>query len=73
MLRQHETRIGFVTELGNLSDDEKGKAIRGTPSKCKIPMRPNRGRFVRSSDEGSVMELEQRDKLNCESKRGNSS
>ena len=51
--------MGVVSELGNLLLDVKGNAI-SRMSKCKIPMLTDRGRVVRSSDEGSVMELERR-------------
>ena len=60
-----------MTELGNLSDDEKGKAIRESTSKCKIPKHPNRGRFVRSSDEVLVMRMERRDEVDSEEIRVN--
>ena len=47
-------------ELGNLPTDAKGSAIRGTPSKCQIPMQLDRGGVARISVENSVMELERR-------------
>ena len=51
--------MAVVSELGNLLLDVNGNAI-SRMSKCKIAMLTDRGRVVRSSDEGSVMELERR-------------
>lgn len=58
--RWHELYPGLITELGNLSCNEKGNAQREQPE-GRIPTCRNRDGLIRSSDEASVMEVEQRD------------
>ena len=57
--RRQELYPGLITELGNLTCNEKGNAQREQPG-GKIPMSRNRDGLTRSSVEVSVMEKEQR-------------
>src|SRR5258705_9405992 len=56
--RQREARPGFGTERENLTGDAKGKGASGSNRKAESTDAPERGGPPRSSDEGSVMELE---------------
>ena len=58
--RRQELYPGLITELGNLTCNEKGNAQREQPG-GKIPMSRDRDGLTRSSAEISVMEVEQRD------------
>ena len=57
--RRHDLYPGLITELGNLSCNVKGNAQREQPE-GRIPTSRNRGGLTRSSDEVSVMGMEQR-------------
>lgn len=57
--RRHDLYLGLITELGNLYCNEKGNAQREQPE-GRIPTGRNRDGLTRSSDEASVMEVEQR-------------
>jgi len=57
--RWHELYPGLITELGNLFCNAKGNAQREQPE-GRIPTGRNRDGLTRSSDEVSVMEMEQR-------------
>ena len=58
--RQREARSGFGTERENLTGDAKGKGASGSNREAESTDAPERGGLPRSSDEGSVMELERR-------------
>ena len=58
--RQREARPGFGTERENLAGDAKGKGASGSNRKAESTDAPERGGLPRSSDEGSVVELERR-------------
>jgi hypothetical protein len=57
--RRHDLYSGLITELGNLSCNVKGNAQREQPE-GRIPTGRNRDGLTCSSDEVSVMEMEQR-------------
>ena len=57
--RRHDLYSGLITEPGNLSCNVKGNAQREHPE-GRIPMSRNRDGLTRSSDEVSVMGMEQR-------------
>jgi hypothetical protein len=58
--RQREARSGFGMERENLAGDGKGKGASGSNREAKSTDAPERGGLLRSSEEGSVMELERR-------------
>src|SRR5262245_8106872 len=58
--RQREARSGSGTERENLAGDGKGKGASGSNREAESTDAPERGGLPRSSDEGSVMGLEQR-------------
>src|SRR5215470_10514636 len=58
--RRHEARLGSGTERENLAGDAKGKGASGSNREAESTDAPERGGPPRSSDEGSVMELERR-------------
>ena len=58
--RRREARPGSGTERENLAGDGKGKGASGSNREAESTNAPERGGLPRSSDEGSVMELERR-------------
>ena len=56
--RRREARPGFRTERANLFSDAKGQATSGSNREGESTEAEGRGGAARSSDEGSVMELE---------------
>ncbi len=50
-------------ERENLAGDAKGKGTSGSPREAESTDAPERGGLPRSSDEGSVMELERRGRV----------
>jgi hypothetical protein len=56
--RRREARPGFRTERENLFSDAKGQATSGSNREGESTEAERRGGPARSSDEGSVMELE---------------
>ena len=58
--RQREARSGSGTERENLAGDAKGKGASGSNREAESTDAPERGGLPRSSNEGSVMELERR-------------
>jgi hypothetical protein len=61
--RQREARSGSGVERENLAGDAKGKGASGCNRKAESTDAPERGGLPRSSDEGSVMELERRGRV----------
>ncbi len=58
--RWRVAQLGFGTERENLAGDAKGKGASGDHREAESTDAPERGGLPRSSDEGSVMELERR-------------
>jgi hypothetical protein len=58
--RKRDSHLGFRTELENLAGDAKGKGTSGENREAESTDAPARGGLPRSSNEGSVMELERR-------------
>ncbi len=58
--RWREAQPGFRAERENLAGDAKGKGTSGSNREAESTDAPDRGGLPRSSDEGSVMELERR-------------
>src|SRR5215813_11186209 len=56
--RRREARLGSGMERENLAGAAKGKGASGSNREAESTDAPNRGGLPRSSDEGSVMELE---------------
>src|SRR3982074_2086918 len=56
--RQREARPGSCMERENLAGDDKGKGASGYNREAESTDAPERGGLPRSSDGGSVMELE---------------
>jgi len=61
--RRREARPGSGVERENLAGDAKGKGASGSNREAKSTEAPERGGLPRSSDEGSVMELERRGRV----------
>ncbi len=61
--RWREAQPGSCTERENLAGDAKGKGARGYHREAESTDAPERGGLPRSSDEGSVMELERRGRV----------
>ncbi len=61
--RWREAQPGFCTERENLAGDAKGKGASGYHRETESTDAPERGGLPRSSDEGSVMELERRGRV----------
>src|SRR5215472_5105642 len=61
--RRREARSGSGTERENLAGDAKGKGASGSHREAESTEAPERGGPPRSSDEGSVMELEPRGRV----------
>jgi hypothetical protein len=61
--RRREARPGFGMERENLTGDAKGKGTSGSNREAESTDAPERGGLPRSSDEGSVMELERRGRI----------
>jgi len=59
--RQHEARSGSGTERENLTGDAKGKGASGSNREAESTDAPERGGLLRSSDEATVMVVEQRE------------
>ena len=58
--RRREARPGSGMERENLAGDDKGKGASGWNREAESTDAPERGGLPRSSEEGSVMELERR-------------
>jgi len=58
--RRREARPGSGVERENLAGDAKGKGASGSNREARSTEAPERGGLPRSSNEGSVMELERR-------------
>jgi hypothetical protein len=58
--RRREARPGSGMERENLAGDTKGKGASGSNREAESTDAPERGGLPRSSNEGSVMELERR-------------
>src|SRR6476619_8334893 len=58
--RRREAQPGSRMERENLIGDAKGKGASGSNREAESTDAPGRGGLPRSSDEGSVMELERR-------------
>ena len=58
--RRREAQSGSCTERENLCSDDKGKATSGSNREGESTDAVHRDGAARSSDEGSVMELERR-------------
>jgi len=61
--RWREAQPGSCMERENFADDDKGKGTSGDHRKAESTDAPVRGGLPRSSDEGSVMELERRGRV----------
>src|SRR4030088_3107092 len=61
--RRREARPGSCMERENLAGDAKGKGASGYNREAESTDAPERGGLPRSSDEGSVMELERRGRV----------
>ena len=61
--RWREAQLGSCTERENLAGDAKGKGASGYHREAESTDAPERGGLPRSSDEGSVMELERRGRV----------
>ena len=61
--RWREAQPGSCMERENLADDAKGKGTSGDHRKAESTDAAVRGGLPRSSDEGSVMELERRGRV----------
>src|SRR4029434_7007955 len=61
--RRREARPGFGMERENLTGDAKGKGTSGSNREAESTDAPERVGLPRSSDEGSVMELERRGRV----------
>ncbi len=61
--RRREARPGSGTERENLAGDGKGKGTSGFTREAESTDAPDRDGLPRSSDEGSVMELERRGRV----------
>ena len=61
--RRREARPGSGMERENLAGDAKAKGASGSNREAESTDAPERGGLPRSSDEGSVMELERRGRV----------
>jgi hypothetical protein len=61
--RRREARPGSGMERENLAGDAKGKGASGSNREAESTDAPERGGLPRSSEEGSVMELERRGRV----------
>ncbi len=61
--RWREAQPGSCTERENLAGDGKGKGTSGSNREAESTDAPDRDGLPRSSDEGSVMELERRGRV----------
>jgi hypothetical protein len=61
--RWREAQPGFCMERENLAGDDKGKGASGDNREAESTDASERGGLPRSSDEGSVMELERRGRV----------